>query len=339
MTSSCTTRRRGRGPAPLAAPWRDRARRSTRSRRGPAAAARWRIRCRCFPRSPAPPCSAPASRISAGSCPSQSWSFQSPTPTLWLEFSTRPSSQLELGTFEAWHGTPRARGAGSAMPRWWSSPLGARRHDGRCYRRSGRSEQGTALQLLRRQEGALGSRAGDRARALASAVRLTGAGLDDIGEFAGATFDYHATHPELGRLLQWEGLQDGPPAEAVGRTSALPRESGAFRRRPARRPTRQRPRSRPPRVRPDRPGRLVADRAAAGRDDHRSRSTTTSGTRPPTRVRRRGRTAPRVTVTHLTARIRQEPSSEEAAMRPGQPPQSTTARIAWPPVGNRLDQG
>jgi Tetracyclin repressor-like, C-terminal domain len=48
-------------------------------------------------------------------------------------------------------------------------------------------------------------------------VRLTGAGLDDIGEFAGATFDYHAAHPELGRLLQWEGLQDGPAADQVGR--------------------------------------------------------------------------------------------------------------------------
>lgn len=54
---------------------------------------------------------------------------------------------------------------------------------------------------------------------LASAVHLTGAGLDDIGEFAGATFDYHAAHPEVARLLQWEGLQDGPPADAAGRTS------------------------------------------------------------------------------------------------------------------------
>lgn len=53
---------------------------------------------------------------------------------------------------------------------------------------------------------------------LAAAVQLTGAGLDDIGEFAGATFDYHATHPELSRLLQWEGLQDAPPAQAAART-------------------------------------------------------------------------------------------------------------------------
>ncbi|MEC5167633.1 TetR/AcrR family transcriptional regulator [Glaciihabitans sp. GrIS 2.15] len=53
---------------------------------------------------------------------------------------------------------------------------------------------------------------------LASAVDLTGVGLDDIGEFAGATFDYHAANPALGRLLQWEGLQDGPPADAAART-------------------------------------------------------------------------------------------------------------------------
>jgi AcrR family transcriptional regulator len=53
---------------------------------------------------------------------------------------------------------------------------------------------------------------------LAVGVGLTGAGLDDIGEFAGATFDYHAAHPELSRLLQWEGLQNGTAADAAGRT-------------------------------------------------------------------------------------------------------------------------
>ncbi|MFF1571305.1 TetR family transcriptional regulator [Leifsonia sp. NPDC058292] len=53
---------------------------------------------------------------------------------------------------------------------------------------------------------------------LASAVRLTGVGLDDIGAFAGATFDYHASHPRLGRLLQWEGLQGGAPADESGRS-------------------------------------------------------------------------------------------------------------------------
>lgn len=54
---------------------------------------------------------------------------------------------------------------------------------------------------------------------LASAVALSGVRLDDIGEFAGATFDYHAAHPELGRLLQWEGLQDGQVTDATARTA------------------------------------------------------------------------------------------------------------------------
>ena len=54
---------------------------------------------------------------------------------------------------------------------------------------------------------------------LATAVELTGAGLDDVGEFAGATYDYHAAHPELGRLLQWEGLRSGSPAHVEVRTA------------------------------------------------------------------------------------------------------------------------
>ena len=54
---------------------------------------------------------------------------------------------------------------------------------------------------------------------LASAVALSGVQLDDVGEFAGATFDYHAAHPELSRLLQWEGLQGGQAADVAGRTT------------------------------------------------------------------------------------------------------------------------
>ena len=54
---------------------------------------------------------------------------------------------------------------------------------------------------------------------LASGVALKGASLDDIGEFTGATFDYHAAHPQVARLLQWEGLQHGPAADAAGRTT------------------------------------------------------------------------------------------------------------------------
>lgn len=30
--------------------------------------------------------------------------------------------------------------------------------------------------------------------------------VEDIGEYAGRVYDYHQEHPELGRLLRWEGL-------------------------------------------------------------------------------------------------------------------------------------
>jgi AcrR family transcriptional regulator len=42
---------------------------------------------------------------------------------------------------------------------------------------------------------------------LAAAVPLTEASLRDIGFFAAALYDYHASHPQLARLLQWEELR------------------------------------------------------------------------------------------------------------------------------------
>ncbi len=59
----------------------------------------------------------------------------------------------------------------------------------------------------------------DELERLASAVRLRGVGLEDIGEFAGATFDFHAQHPQLARLLQWEGLSREPAADAQQRSA------------------------------------------------------------------------------------------------------------------------
>ena len=44
-------------------------------------------------------------------------------------------------------------------------------------------------------------------------------GFEEIGEFAGRTFDYHAAHPQLVRLLLWEGLAGGPVADAANRTA------------------------------------------------------------------------------------------------------------------------
>ncbi|GGL15196.1 TetR family transcriptional regulator [Mangrovihabitans endophyticus] len=58
----------------------------------------------------------------------------------------------------------------------------------------------------------------DELAKLAAGVALHPVGLDDIGEFAARTFDYHADHPELSRLLQWEGMQAGFIADEASRT-------------------------------------------------------------------------------------------------------------------------
>lgn len=59
----------------------------------------------------------------------------------------------------------------------------------------------------------------DELEKLAAAVGSQDVGLDDVGEFAGATFDYHAAHPQLARLLQWEGLGRSPAADAERRAA------------------------------------------------------------------------------------------------------------------------
>jgi AcrR family transcriptional regulator len=41
---------------------------------------------------------------------------------------------------------------------------------------------------------------------LAAAVSLDAASARDLGDYAGRAFDYHLAHPELLRLLHWEGL-------------------------------------------------------------------------------------------------------------------------------------
>ncbi len=58
----------------------------------------------------------------------------------------------------------------------------------------------------------------DELEKLAAAVTPPAAGYEDIGEFAARTFDYHAAHPELARLLQWEALQGGRIADEENRT-------------------------------------------------------------------------------------------------------------------------
>ncbi|HWC80516.1 MAG TPA: TetR family transcriptional regulator [Pseudonocardiaceae bacterium] len=58
----------------------------------------------------------------------------------------------------------------------------------------------------------------DELEKLATGVGLRGVGYEDIGEFAASTFDYYADHPELARLLLWEGLAGGPPADEANRS-------------------------------------------------------------------------------------------------------------------------
>ena len=54
---------------------------------------------------------------------------------------------------------------------------------------------------------------------LAASVAPAPAGFEDIGEFAGRTFDYQAAHPQLVRLLLWEGLSGRPVADEANRTA------------------------------------------------------------------------------------------------------------------------
>lgn len=54
---------------------------------------------------------------------------------------------------------------------------------------------------------------------VAQAVPITSFADEDIGEYAGRAYDYHREHPELSRLMRWEGLTfDGEvPDEALRR--------------------------------------------------------------------------------------------------------------------------
>jgi AcrR family transcriptional regulator len=67
----------------------------------------------------------------------------------------------------------------------------------------------------------------DELAKLAEGVEVPEAGIADIGEFAGRTFDYHAAHPELARLLQWEGLAGGRAADEARRTEHYRRKVDA----------------------------------------------------------------------------------------------------------------
>ncbi|UJP10954.1 TetR family transcriptional regulator [Microbacterium sp. KUDC0406] len=46
----------------------------------------------------------------------------------------------------------------------------------------------------------------DELAKLARDVPVESFATEDLGDYAGRVYDYHRTHPELGRLLRWEGL-------------------------------------------------------------------------------------------------------------------------------------
>jgi AcrR family transcriptional regulator len=63
---------------------------------------------------------------------------------------------------------------------------------------------------------------------LAAAVGPPVGGFEGIGEFAGRTFDYHGEHPELVRLLLWEGLAGGPIADEADRAAHYRSKAAAY---------------------------------------------------------------------------------------------------------------
>ncbi|WP_031469243.1 TetR/AcrR family transcriptional regulator [Sciscionella sediminilitoris] len=62
----------------------------------------------------------------------------------------------------------------------------------------------------------------------AAVARPGGDYFEQIGEFAGRTFDYYASHPELARLLLWEGLAGEPFADEENRTQYYQRKAAIY---------------------------------------------------------------------------------------------------------------
>lgn len=63
---------------------------------------------------------------------------------------------------------------------------------------------------------------------IADAVPLVITCTADVGEFAGRAFDYQQTHPDLARLVLWEGLSDsGKVADEIVRAELYARKAEA----------------------------------------------------------------------------------------------------------------
>ena len=55
--------------------------------------------------------------------------------------------------------------------------------------------------------------------AVMDAVPITGAGVEAIVDYADRVFEYHSRHPELARLVFWEGLERSEPTALDARTA------------------------------------------------------------------------------------------------------------------------
>lgn len=65
---------------------------------------------------------------------------------------------------------------------------------------------------------------------VAAAVPLESLRAQDVGDYAGRVFDYHAKHPDLVRLLHWEALAygDGAIPDQAARTEHYQQKVEAF---------------------------------------------------------------------------------------------------------------
>ncbi len=63
---------------------------------------------------------------------------------------------------------------------------------------------------------------------LAISLGANAPGLEDVGEYTGCIFDYHAEHPQLVRLLLWESLAEGPAVNETARTAHYQRTVAMF---------------------------------------------------------------------------------------------------------------
>ncbi|WP_460796222.1 TetR/AcrR family transcriptional regulator [Microbacterium sp. GXF0217] len=68
------------------------------------------------------------------------------------------------------------------------------------------------------KEGLFGAALESTLLAVIHAVAIEGSGIDAVLDYAAAVFDYQVAHPELSRLLAWEGLERTSPVAFEARS-------------------------------------------------------------------------------------------------------------------------